>query len=91
MGFVNEVVAPSELMDAARRWAGAIMKASPLAVRATKEIALRGQQIMLRGIDGGDAQHVANGGIGRRALPWQRIPVARAKRTISWTVRKYGA
>jgi len=43
MGFVNEVVATSELMDAARRWAGAIMKASPLAVRATKEMALRGQ------------------------------------------------
>jgi crotonobetainyl-CoA hydratase len=43
MGFVNEVVAPSDLMDAARRWAGAIIKGSPLAVRATKEMALCGQ------------------------------------------------
>jgi enoyl-CoA hydratase/carnithine racemase len=43
MGFVNEVVAPSELMDAARRWASAIIKGSPLAVRATKEMALDGQ------------------------------------------------
>jgi len=43
MGFVNEVVAPSDLMDAARRWADAIIKGSPLAVRATKEMALCGQ------------------------------------------------
>jgi len=43
MGFVNEVVPQPELMDAARRWASSIMKCSPLAVRATKEMALRGQ------------------------------------------------
>jgi enoyl-CoA hydratase/carnithine racemase len=43
MGFVNEVVPQSELMDAALRWAASIMKCSPLAVRATKEMALRGQ------------------------------------------------
>jgi len=43
MGFVNDVVAPSDLMDTARRWAGAIIKGSPMAIRATKEMALCGQ------------------------------------------------
>lgn len=44
MGFVNQVVPPAELMAAARRKADAIMRCAPLAVRATKEMAMRGQE-----------------------------------------------
>lgn len=42
MGFVNEVVPATELMDAARRWAGMIMECAPLSVRAHKEMVYRG-------------------------------------------------
>lgn len=42
LGFVNEVVEPSELMAAARRWAAQILECSPLSVRATKQAALQG-------------------------------------------------
>ena len=42
LGFVNEVVAPGELMAAARRWAEQILECSPLSVRATKQAALQG-------------------------------------------------
>jgi len=41
-GLVNEVVEPAELKDAAARWAGKIVAASPLAVQAAKEAALQG-------------------------------------------------
>ncbi len=42
LGFVNEVVAPGELMAAARRWAAQICEASPMSVRASKAAVLRG-------------------------------------------------
>jgi acetyl-CoA C-acetyltransferase len=42
LGFVNEVVAPGELMAAARRWAEQILECSPLSVRATKQASLHG-------------------------------------------------
>jgi len=42
LGFVNEVVAPGELMDAARRWAGLIAECSPMSVRASKQAVLQG-------------------------------------------------
>jgi enoyl-CoA hydratase/carnithine racemase len=42
LGFVNEVVAPGELMAAARRWAEAILECAPLSVRASKQCALQG-------------------------------------------------
>jgi enoyl-CoA hydratase/carnithine racemase len=42
LGFVNEVVAPDELMPAARRWAEQIAECAPLSVRASKEAALAG-------------------------------------------------
>lgn len=41
-GFVNEVVAGKNLMEAARKWAHEIAANSPLAVRATKETAMCG-------------------------------------------------
>jgi enoyl-CoA hydratase/carnithine racemase len=42
LGFVNEVVAADELMAAARRWAEAILAASPMSVRASKQAMLSG-------------------------------------------------
>ncbi len=42
LGIVNEVVAPGELMSAARRWADAICECSPVSVRTTKRVALEG-------------------------------------------------
>ena len=42
LGFVNEVTAPEEVMNAARRWAAAICECSPMSVRASKEAVLRG-------------------------------------------------
>jgi crotonobetainyl-CoA hydratase len=42
LGFVNEVVAPAELMAAARRWAGLIAECSPMSIRASKAAVLKG-------------------------------------------------
>jgi len=42
LGFVNEVVAPAELMTAARRWAREISECAPLSIRASKEVVYRG-------------------------------------------------
>lgn len=42
LGFVNEVVAPAELMAAARRWAAQICELSPMSIRASKEAVFRG-------------------------------------------------
>lgn len=37
LGLVNEVVAPADLMDAARRWANEILECAPLSIRLTKQ------------------------------------------------------
>lgn len=42
LGFVNEVVAPDDLMPAAHRWANAILQNSPMAIRASKDAVRRG-------------------------------------------------
>ncbi|HEX5378539.1 MAG TPA: enoyl-CoA hydratase-related protein [Phenylobacterium sp.] len=42
LGFVNEVVAPGDLMAAARRWAAQIAELSPMSVRASKEAVFKG-------------------------------------------------
>jgi len=42
LGFVNEVVAPGELMNAAKRWADLIGECSPMSIRASKEAVMRG-------------------------------------------------
>jgi len=46
-GLVNAVVPPAELLPAATRLAEAICRNSPLGVRATKELALRGLDLPL--------------------------------------------
>jgi len=42
LGFVNEVVAPGELMPAARRWADQIVECAPFSVRGSKQAAMQG-------------------------------------------------
>lgn len=42
LGFVNEVVAPDQLLDRARAWAAMILECSPMSIRATKQAALHG-------------------------------------------------
>jgi enoyl-CoA hydratase/carnithine racemase len=42
LGFVNEVVAPGELMAAAKRWASLICECSPMSIRASKQAILSG-------------------------------------------------
>ena len=42
LGFVNEVVAPAELMATARRWAADIIACSPMSIRASKETVQKG-------------------------------------------------
>ena len=44
-GLVNEVVPQDELMSAVKRWTDAILKCSPLSIRATKEATIRGLQM----------------------------------------------
>lgn len=52
LGLINEVVPPSELMNAAKRWAGEILECAPLAVRASKESALKGLSYPLEEVVG---------------------------------------
>ncbi len=42
LGFVNEVVPDGEALAAARRWAGLILEASPMSVRASKQAVYEG-------------------------------------------------
>ena len=42
LGILNEVVPAAELMSSAHKWAGWILECSPMAVRASKEAAMRG-------------------------------------------------
>jgi crotonobetainyl-CoA hydratase len=42
LGFVNEVVAPGELMAAATRWAKLICELSPMSIRASKQAVMMG-------------------------------------------------
>src|SRR5882672_2076095 len=41
LGFVNEVVPVGQALDTAHRWAGQIMEASPMSVRASKQSVYR--------------------------------------------------
>lgn len=46
-GFVNEVVDPQALMHTAEKYAGEIIKAAPLSIRVSKELALTGLRMSL--------------------------------------------
>jgi len=45
LGFVNEVVPQSQLLDAARRWAREICECAPLSIRASKDVVYRGLDV----------------------------------------------
>ena len=42
LGFVNDVVAPADLMASAKKWATQILELSPMSVRASKQAVYRG-------------------------------------------------
>jgi len=63
LGFVNEVVPPADLMDAANRWASQILECAPLSVRASKQSAMGGFAF------GGVEAAIAERFPGERALP----------------------
>jgi len=42
LGFVSEVVPKGEVLDAAKKWAGMILEASPMSVRASKQAVYQG-------------------------------------------------
>lgn len=42
LGFVNEVVAEGQALEAAKKWAGLIIECAPLSVRGSKEAAMQG-------------------------------------------------
>lgn len=42
IGFVTEVVPNGKALDEAKKWAGQILECSPMAIRATKEAAIKG-------------------------------------------------
>lgn len=42
LGFVNEVVADGEALDAAKRWAAMMLECSPMSLRASKQVLQRG-------------------------------------------------
>jgi crotonobetainyl-CoA hydratase len=46
-GFVNEVVAAGEVLQAAERWADQICKNSPMSIRASKQAVLEGLNVSL--------------------------------------------
>ena len=50
LGLVNEVVPAAELMDAVGRWCDDILRASPMAIRTSKAVTMRG--LSQDGIDG---------------------------------------
>jgi enoyl-CoA hydratase/carnithine racemase len=59
LGAVNEVTPVGQAVDGARRWAAEILRAAPLAVRATK-------QVMMRGLE---APTIAAGWMQQESLP----------------------
>jgi crotonobetainyl-CoA hydratase len=58
LGFVNEVAPAADLLTVARRWAAQICECSPLAIRASKQVAMRGLDLPME-----EALH------GQRSLP----------------------
>jgi len=45
LGFVNEVVPQGNALEGAKRWAGEILKLSPMSIRASKQVAMGGYDI----------------------------------------------
>ena len=43
LGFVTDVVPEGQALDGARKWAEQIMECSPVSIRTSKDVVLRGQ------------------------------------------------
>jgi crotonobetainyl-CoA hydratase len=48
LGFVNEVVSEGQALAGAKRWAQEILKLSPMSIRASKQVAMRGHEMPLQ-------------------------------------------
>jgi E-phenylitaconyl-CoA hydratase len=85
IGLVGSVVAPEELMNAARHLAGRLLQGAPLAQRAIKEVAVRSAQLpMLEAIRFGEtmrkvAAATDDAAEGGRAAAERRPPVWRGR------------
>jgi enoyl-CoA hydratase/carnithine racemase len=88
LGFVNEVVAPDELMAATQQFCAEILKVSPMSIRASKETVMRGLD------ESGVAEAMRNQGSYRAFADWQRSDDAKEgprafaeKRSPKWSGR----
>lgn len=88
LGFVNEVVAPADLIDAARRWAGLIGQCSPMSIRASKAAVHTGlDEATLRAAYETQMRYPAVGAM-LRSDDFREGPMAFAqKRKPEWTGR----
>jgi E-phenylitaconyl-CoA hydratase len=85
MGLAWQVVPHDELMPAARDLAGRLCKSAPLAVRATKEVAARGQEVpFVEAIRFGETMRRVAGATEDAA---EGMAAAREKRTPEWKGR----
>lgn len=85
MGLVREVVPHDDLMPAARRLAERLLLSAPLAVRATKEVAARGQELpFVEAIRFGETMRRVAGATEDAR---EGMAAAREKRTPQWSAR----
>ena len=85
MGLVREVVSHDDLMPAARRLAERLLLSAPLAVRATKEVAARGQELpFVEAIRFGETMRRVAGATDDAR---EGMAAAREKRTPQWSAR----
>jgi E-phenylitaconyl-CoA hydratase len=85
MGLVREVVPHDELTDAARKLAERLCLSAPLAVRATKEVAARGQEMpFVEAIRFGETMRRVAGATEDAS---EGMTAARDKRTPEWKAR----
>jgi enoyl-CoA hydratase/carnithine racemase len=82
MGLVREVVPHEDLMPAAKRLAERLLLSAPLAVRATKEVAYRGQELnFIEAIRFGETMRKVAGATEDAK---EGMAAAREKRTPEW-------
>ena len=85
MGLVWQVVPHDDLMAEARKLAGRLCKPAPLAIRATKEVASRGQQLpFVDAIRFGETMRRVAGATEDAR---EGMAAAREKRTAEWKAR----
>lgn len=85
MGLVREVVSHDDLMPAAKRLAERLLLSAPLAVRATKEVAYRGQELnFVEAIRFGETMRKV---AGATEDAQEGMAAAREKRPPTWKAR----